>query len=63
MSQAQKIDKVSLLLYGIRSFVPESIKARADLIVEAFQILENVQKMGTRIGSFKDIITSNIKRG
>ena len=32
-----------------------------DLIVEAFKILENVQRMGTRIISFKDIMAFDLQ--
>ena len=53
LSQFRKIDKGTHLLSGIRSCVVESIKARAYLILEAFEILENVHKIGTHIRSFK----------
>ena len=48
------------MLYGIKSFVIEGIKSQVDLIAEAFEILENVHKMGTCIKFFKYILASNI---
>ena len=38
-SQACKIDKITHLLSGVRSFVEQSIKERVDLISEAFKVL------------------------
>lgn len=60
-SQAYKIYKVTQLLSRIRSFVLEGIKSQEDLITEAFETMENVQKMGTHIRSFKELLTSDIK--
>ena len=57
MDQSHKIDKVTCLVFGIRSFVEESIKSHLDLISEAFDILENVHKIGTHIRSFKELLT------
>ena len=42
-------------------FVVEGIKAWANLISKAFEIMENVHKMGTCIKSFKYLLTSDIK--
>lgn len=46
--QACKIDRVTRLLYGVRSLLVEGIKERKDLSFKAFVMLENVHKIGTR---------------
>ena len=53
LGHAQKIDKVTSMLSGIRLFVTEGMKSCLDLISESFQILENVHRMGTQIKSLK----------
>lgn len=52
--QAYKINKVTQLLFGVRSFIIEGIKTYSNLIVESFEILENVHRTGTHIQSFKN---------
>lgn len=60
-SQARKIAKVNQLLSRIKSFIVEGIKICSDLIAKAFEILDNVHKIETRINSFKDILESNLQ--
>lgn len=62
LGEAFKFDKVTWLLFGVRSFVVEGIKTRTYLIFEAFEILGNVHKMGTCIRNFKDLLTTDINR-
>ena len=40
----------------------EGIKSRTNLIAESSEILQNTQKMGTRIRNFKYSLTSDLNR-
>jgi hypothetical protein len=59
--QCHQFDKITCLLLGVHSFVVENINGRADLIYEAFEVLENAHKIGTCIRSFKEYLTLDIK--
>ena len=39
----------------------ENIKGRVDMISKVFEVLENAHKIGTRICSFKEDSTSDLK--
>ena len=60
--QACNINKVANLLSRIKSFVEEEIKARTYLNLEAFDILENVHKIGTHLRTFKEFLTADMNR-
>ena len=63
LGQTQRFDKVTQLLYGIRSFVLESIKSIIDLIFEAFEVLENTHRVGIKIRNFGDILSIDLEHG
>ena len=59
--QAQKTDKVTWLLFEIKSFIVEGIKTYSYLIVEEFETLKNVHMMGTHIKSFKCLLAYDLR--
>lgn len=56
-----KFDKITQLLAGACAFIMKNIKGRVDLIFEAFEVLENVQRIGNSLHSFIEYLVANVR--